>query len=162
MTRGATLLFVAVLVFSAGCDHATKRVAEEILTDSPVVSLVGDAIRFELARNPGGFLSLGARLPSGLRSFFFVGMVPLLILLVCVLALRADPRSRRSLIGVGMIAGGGLANWIDRMLNGGAVTDFVSVGLGPLRTGIFNLADLCVLAGVALLALGRSGDKTAA
>jgi signal peptidase II len=28
------------------------------------------------------------------------------------------------------------------------VTDFVSVGFGPLRTGIFNLADLAVIAGI--------------
>ena len=50
-------------------------------------------------------------------------------------------------------AGGGLSNWLDRLLHGGAVTDFVSLGLGPLRTGVFNLADVFIVAGVALLLL---------
>lgn len=56
-----------------------------------------------------------------------------------------------------MIAGGGLENWLDRVLHQGAVTDFVSVGVGPLCTGIFNLADVCILAGVVLLLLARPG-----
>jgi signal peptidase II len=33
--------------------------------------------------------------------------------------------------------------------------DFVSLGVGRLRTGVFNLADVWILAGVALLALAR-------
>jgi lipoprotein signal peptidase len=32
----------------------------------------------------------------------------------------------------------------------------VSLGAGPLRTGIFNLADLYIVAGVALLVLQRN------
>ena len=55
-------------------------------------------------------------------------------------------------MGLGLVAGGGVANWIDRLV-AGAVTDFVSLGVGGLRTGIFNLADLSVLAGVAVLLL---------
>ena len=38
-------------------------------------------------------------------------------------------------------------------MNGGAVTDFVSLGFGPLRTGIFNVADVAVIAGVCLVVL---------
>lgn len=63
-----------------------------------------------------------------------------------------------------MIVGGGLANWLDRMLHDGAVTDFVSLGLGPLRTGIFNVADVAIVAGLLLLVLpgglARAGRPT--
>jgi signal peptidase II len=34
----------------------------------------------------------------------------------------------------------------------GYVVDFAIVGVGPVRTGIFNMADVAVMAGVALLA----------
>ena len=61
----------------------------------------------------------------------------------------ASPSSRTlPLVAVGLIAGGGLSNWIDRLAHGGFVTDFLSVGFGPVRTGIFNLADVAVVAGV--------------
>ena len=147
MGRGRALLFASVLVFSAGCDHLTKQVARELLAESSAVSLAADTVRFELAYNPGGFLSLGSTLPAELRQLLFLALVPLGLLLACFLVLRSASARGRSLVGLGLICGGGLANWLDRIVHGGAVTDFVSLGLGPLRTGIFNVADLLVIAG---------------
>jgi len=46
-----------------------------------------------------------------------------------------------------------VGNLIDRVIYGGAVVDFVSVGLGGLRTGIFNLADVAITTGVVLVAI---------
>ena len=37
--------------------------------------------------------------------------------------------------------------------------DFLNVGVGPLRTGIFNGADLAISTGVALLLLARAEKK---
>ena len=48
---------------------------------------------------------------------------------------------------------GGLSNLIDRLIYDGRVTDFLNVGIGSLRTGIFNLADMAILAGALLLVL---------
>jgi signal peptidase II len=150
--RARGLVFLATLLASAGCDQAAKHVAREVLAGIPAVSLAADTVRFELALNPGGFLSLGAGLPEEVRSLFFLVVVPLGLLLVCVLLLRAGPLSGATLVGLGLVAGGGVANWIDRLV-AGAVTDFVSLGVGGLRTGIFNVADVSVLAGVAALLL---------
>ncbi|HXW60355.1 MAG TPA: signal peptidase II [Myxococcota bacterium] len=41
---------------------------------------------------------------------------------------------------------------MDRILQG-SVTDFINVGIGPVRTGIFNIADVAILLG----ALGLMG-----
>ncbi len=150
------LIFLTALVASAGCDHATKQLASTALADSSAVSIAADMVRFELAHNPGGFLSLGAALPDGVRTLFFVGAVPLLLGLFCIVMLRTSTPTARSLIALGLVAGGGVANWLDRLWNGGAVTDFVSLGLGPLRTGIFNFADVSVIVGVGLLLFTRT------
>ena len=160
MTRARGLVFLTTLLASAGCDQAAKHVAREVLGGSPAVSFAADTVRFELALNPGGFLSLGAGLPEEIRSLFFLAVVPLGLLLVCVLLFRAGPLSSASLVGLGLVAGGGLANWIDRLV-AGAVTDFVSLGLGGLRTGIFNVADVSVMAGVAVLLLASRGHAAA-
>ena len=37
------------------------------------------------------------------------------------------------------------------MLKSGAVVDFMNVGIGNLRTGIFNLADVAIMIGAGLL-----------
>jgi len=155
MRRSRALLFAAVLLFAAGCDQATKQLAIDRLAGAPAVSLAGDAVRFELAANPGGFLSLGAGLPPAARRVVFLAVVPALVVLACGLALRSGVSSARAAAGLGLVVGGGLGNWLDRVLNEGVVTDFVSLGLGGLRTGIFNVADLAVVAGVLLLACAR-------
>jgi signal peptidase II len=151
MRNRSLLAFLLVVIACVGCDHASKQLATSLLAGAPAVSLVNDTVRFELAHNPGGLLSLGATLPEALRRLVFVVAVPVGMLAVCVLFLRKARPSRARLPGLALLVGGGLGNWIDRLANEGAVTDFVSLGLGPLRTGIFNLADLAVMGGLALL-----------
>ncbi len=43
-----------------------------------------------------------------------------------------------------------LSNLIDRVAMG-SVIDFINVGIGSFRTGIFNIADVAIMAGAALL-----------
>jgi signal peptidase II len=66
------------------------------------------------------------------------------------------------LIGTSLVCAGGASNWVDRLVRG-SVVDFVNVGVGPLRTGIFNVADVAIMLGVAalLLAQTRRGDDVA-
>jgi signal peptidase II len=151
MRRRRILLFAALLVVCVSCDHGAKRLAGSYLTGGASVSLLGDALRLELVHNHGAFLSVGARLPAPVRSALLLVLAPLGLAAVCALALRAGPASAASAIGLALLAGGGLGNWLDRLVHAGAVTDFASLGLGRLRTGVFNLADVCIAAGVALL-----------
>jgi signal peptidase II len=153
---GRAALVLLVIAACVGCDHAAKHVARSALDAAQVVAFAAETVRFELALNPGAFLSLGAGAPSALRSVFLLGLVPLALAVVCGLAWRAGFRSGASLVGLALVVGGGAANWLDRALHGGAVTDFVSLGVGPLRTGVFNLADVHILAGAALLFLARA------
>ena len=54
-------------------------------------------------------------------------------------------------VGLGLIWAGGTSNLIDRVTRHGLVTDFVIIRVGPLHTGVFNAADVLVMAGVAVL-----------
>lgn len=143
--------FLLVLAACVGCDHATKQAADVLLADGAPVALLGDAIRFQLVSNPGAFLSLGASLPESLRGALFLGLVPVMLGAVLLGFVVRSGATRIELFAVALVIGGGLSNWVDRLAHGGAVTDFVSVGIGLVRTGIFNVADLAVMAGVALL-----------
>jgi signal peptidase II len=154
VSRARALFFAAILVFCVGCDQLAKTVATHALGDEPMRSLFGDVVRVGVVHNGGAFLSLGAGLPDAVRHAAFVLLVPVALALVCALAWRSGAaRSRASLAGLALLAGGGLGNWIDRLLQDGLVTDFVSLGIGPLRTGIFNVADVCIVAGALLFVL---------
>jgi signal peptidase II len=158
MKRRQALAFTAILAACVGCDHAAKSLAASSLDAGASLSLLRGTLRLELVHNPGAFLSFGAGLPAPVRSVLFVLVVPLATAAVCVLVARSARLSRSLLAGLGLLAGGGLGNWLDRLAHGGVVTDFVSVGIGPLRTGIFNVADVCIVAGAALVFLSRAWE----
>jgi signal peptidase II len=56
-------------------------------------------------------------------------------------------------IGAMLFLAGGASNLLDRIMHG-TVVDFMNVGVGSLRTGIFNVADVALMIGVALMILG--------
>lgn len=151
MSKASRLGLPLILVLSCvGCDQATKKVAEATLANAPPLSLADGIVRFQLITNRGGFLSLGAELPEPVRTVLFTFGAPLVLAGLLLYQLAAVELSRAQVAGFALLLGGGIGNLIDRVLNDGGVTDFVSIGIGPLRTGIFNIADVAIMGGVAL------------
>jgi len=48
---------------------------------------------------------------------------------------------------------------IDRIFNEGRVIDFMNIGIGSLRTGIFNVADIAITLGVMWIILSSIIEK---
>ncbi len=152
LQRIAILLFV--MLVSVGCDQATKSVAQETLAGREPVVFLNGMVRLQYAENPGAFLSLGAGLPSKAQHWIFVVLVALILGGVVFFMFRSSLKMHiLSLVGLALFAGGGLGNLIDRLTNDGRVIDFMNVGIGPVRTGIFNVADMALMAGIGLLAV---------
>jgi signal peptidase II len=140
---------IAIALATIGCDRVTKQAATIMLAGAPVRSYLGDTVRLAYAQNAGGFLSWGADWPSPVRTgVFTVGTCVLLLWLLAVAVKRRW--SSAALLGITLFAAGASSNWIDRVLHG-SVVDFLNVGIGPLRTGIFNVADVALILGVALV-----------
>src|SRR5437773_2648773 len=142
--RFALLVLVASII---GCDRVTKHLAASVLAGLPGRSYLADVIRLEYAENPGGFLSLGADLPPPLRTALFTLVAGIILGATIIAALRLR-WTGRPLIGLCLVFAGGASNLADRIAQGRAV-DFMNVGLGPLRSGIFNVADVAIMVGVA-------------
>jgi signal peptidase II len=146
------LLILAILFSCVGCDQATKSVAKAYLSESHTVVLLGDTVRLELAKNYGAFLSLGASIGEASRgTLMSVGVGAVLAALLAYLFVT-KPENPFVSVAVALIVGGGVSNLIDRLRYGGYVVDFLNVGVGSLRTGIFNVADMAIMAGVVLWA----------
>jgi signal peptidase II len=154
---GSLLLVLALCV---GCDQAAKIVARVELSNSDPVSFMNGLVRFEYAENSGAFLSLGSRLPPQARFFFLVVMVGGLLSVGLGLTIFSDRLSLRQKAVLALAVGGGLGNLIDRVANG-VVVDFMSLGIGNLRTGIFNLADVAIMAGMIGVLLLAGTDASA-
>jgi signal peptidase II len=142
-----TLVVAITLLSCVGCDQATKAVAKEYLPRHQVMSFALDTVRLQYAENTGAFLSIGSTLPERARTVLFTVGIGAMVFGILGYLLFVSALPRPTAIALSLIAGGGLSNLIDRLVFGGYVVDFLNIGLGSLRTGIFNVADVAIMVG---------------
>jgi signal peptidase II len=135
-----------------GIDRWTKVLAIENLKDRPAEIYLGNFFRLEYAENPGAFLSLGASLSSETRYWVFAVAVGIFLLGAGWVLFRDKNLDRMTAFALAVVFGGGIGNLIDRVTRANhGVVDFLNMGIGGLRTGIFNVADMAIMLGVVLL-----------
>jgi signal peptidase II len=147
------LVLLITLLITVGCDQLTKGMAREQLDPGETVVLMDGAVRLRYSENHGAFLSAGAGLGETARFALFTVGVAVILVVLAIYLLTARHLSILPAVSMALVVGGGLGNLIDRMAREGAVVDFLNVGIGPIRTGIFNMADVFIVAGVGVLLL---------
>jgi signal peptidase II len=145
------LLVMTVLFACVGCDQTTKAAATAYLSETETVSLLGGSVRLQIAKNYGAFLSLGESMPQPWRTVLLSAGVAAVLSALFMYSLTATSANPFIAPALGMVVGGGVSNLADRLLYGGYVVDFLNVGVGPVRTGIFNFADVFIMTGVLLI-----------
>jgi len=158
MRKAGRIFALFLLLATVGCDRVTKHIATTMLAGKPGVSYFGDTVRLEYTENSGAFMSMGSRLPDWVRTDLLTVGAGVGLLAIAFAAIR-----RRwiglSLIGGALFMAGGASNLMDRIA-WGSVVDFMNVGIGPLRSGIFNVADVALMGGVALMVIGVNGGES--
>lgn len=151
--RWPALAALAAVVVVA--DQLTKAWALRALEDR-TVDLVG-SLRLRLVFNTGSAFSIGAGLGPVLA---IVGVVVVLFLLRASKDVEGGP----ALMALGLVLGGAIGNLTDRALRegdgflSGGVVDFVDLQWWP----VFNVADVAIVSGVALLAFTLGREKAPA
>ncbi|USD66417.1 signal peptidase II [Vibrio sp. SCSIO 43136] len=159
------LMVVSISLLCVGCDQGTKVLASNYLPKFQMDSYLHDLFRIGYTENTGAFLGLGSSLPSDHRFGLFVVAVSLFLTVLLVYVLFSKGLSMANTIALTLLLSGGASNLYDRVINNGAVIDFLNMGLGPLRTGVFNIADVAIILGGALFVLSSSNanqEKSAA
>lgn len=145
------ITLLIVIVGFIGCDQATKHVARWELATSPSKSYFLSTVTLSYSENSGVFLGLGSTLPSSVRFLFHLLTGVLVIVGIIALVQYADGVDRITVAGSCLLLGGACGNLVDRLLNNGRVIDFIILGVGPIRTGVFNVADVLIISGAVLL-----------
>ena len=149
MTASKSFATVAALAALVGCDHATKSIAKASLEKGPPLALLRRALELRYTENTDvGFNAL-RWIPPHVRAplLLGVGLASVALLALILFRLSATRAVRAALV---LILAGALGNVSDRILRG-YVIDFIHVSHWP----VFNVADVCVSAGVALLFWAR-------
>ncbi|WP_136651115.1 signal peptidase II [Paracoccus aeridis] len=151
MSGRALGLGCAVAAFAF--DQGTKALALRSATLAESVEVL-PILNLVLVRNRG--ISFG--MLGGVMPWWALTVVSLAIVAVLAAWLwRAQ--SRVLSVALGLVIGGALSNVLDRVRHG-AVTDFLDFHFATHHWPAFNLADMAIVAGAALLLLdGLRGQK---
>jgi signal peptidase II len=141
--------FAATAVAIVAADQLTKQMALDRLGDHPVDVIPG-VLTLRLTFNSGGVFGIGRGLP-----WLFLAATIVIVAVVVVAARRTT--NARMLVPLGLVVGGGIGNTIDRVVRdlGGRVVDFIDFHVWP----VFNVADMAIVAGAALLLLTSRQSK---
>ncbi|GAB4577289.1 MAG: hypothetical protein Fur0022_00200 [Anaerolineales bacterium] len=140
-------VFTAFLIALA-VDGLTKIWAERTLVLHNPVQIVGQFFRLTLGYNTGVAFGLFAN--GGVWPLVVTGLIIIILAVWLVHTLRTDEFPPVAAWPIGLILGGAIANFVDRLPDG-RVTDFLDFGLGAARWPTFNLADSFIVVGVAVL-----------
>lgn len=158
--RGVRLFTLAVVAAAVvALDQWTKMLVRKWV--GPPRTFGRGLLTLLHTENTGAFLSIGADLPEFVRTIVFAGFVSVMLVMFTIAVVRGSIAKTGDNVAAAMIIGGGFGNLIDRVLRSGRVTDFLYLEAGPLHTGVFNLADVAITAGVIwLIVMMRSPKKT--
>ncbi|HRF50419.1 MAG TPA: signal peptidase II, partial [Anaerolineales bacterium] len=140
-------LSVILFLFCTGFDRLSKHYAQRNLATAAPLSLLNDTLRIQYAENPGAMLGIGASMPDEIRFALFVVAVSAALGMLLAYAIGTHSMGKLQFVGLLLVGSGGVGNLVDRLTNKGAGIDFLNIGVGSLRSGIFNLADVFIVAG---------------
>jgi signal peptidase II len=137
------LLLTALTILVA--DQLTKALVVANLAVGEQARLLGDLVQVWHAQNRGAAFSL---FQGGTVVFLIVSVLSIGMVAYFHRSLR--DRSPWLHVVLGIVLGGTLGNFIDR-LRQGYVTDWLSIGIGDTRWPTFNVADSSVVIGIGIL-----------
>lgn len=147
-SRPSLIWFWSAAVLVAVLDLWTKAmVLRELPLGAPPVEVVGDVFRLRHVRNTGGLFGL---FPG--NALVFAGVSVVAVAVILTILYRSPGRERVQQFALGLVLGGAIGNFHDRIRYQNVV-DFVDVGVGGHRWPTFNVADSGVSVGVVLLVI---------
>ena len=143
---------VLIMLINISCDQITKEYAREYYKGQGTIKIVSDIFIIHYAENDGAFLSLGSDMEEPYKTLVLT-VIPALFLFGFSFFILFHNKQLNMLqvVCISTIIGGGISNIFDRILFGGYVTDFLNFGIGGLRTGILNFADMSITFGAIVL-----------
>jgi signal peptidase II len=163
--------FLAVVALvGAAIDLASKEWARHVLHGAdPIrgklreIEVIPGLFDLQYAENPGGAWSMLRSLPEIWRRPFFLFVSTAASVFICSLYARVDRRDWAMKWGLPLALAGALGNLVDRVRHG-IVVDFLHVysswGGKARHWPTFNVADVWIVLGVALMALSILSGKS--
>ena len=150
--KNRIVLTLIILLCNFSLDRITKLLAVHFLEGEENISFFYNTVILKYVENTGAFLSIGSNWPDSLKYIFMI-IIPIGVCLYGLYYCAFKLEDKSLVIIIVSIIGGGLGNLLDRLVYDFHVVDFINFGIGSLRTGILNVADMSVTFGVFFLVI---------
>lgn len=135
-----------VVIFCILLDQITKLLAQEYLKGKSIE--IFPFLDFTLVYNRGFAFGLFHQTEGILKELFYYGIPLIVVFALLGVIVRIKDNFLR--FAVALILSGGIGNLIDRLFLG-RVRDFIDFHIGKWHYPAFNVADVCVSLGMAML-----------
>jgi len=129
-----TILPILIVLF----DQITKFIVEKYLYFKQI-AVIDNILLLTYVQNRGGAWGIFNNIP-----LLFIVLIPIVV--IGLFYYMSKSKNKLEIISVGMIIGGALGNYLDRLFRG-YVVDFIDFRIWP----VFNIADIFVVIGGILL-----------
>lgn len=139
------ILFWMVVILAVVLDQTTKA-GVDVITDGGSKVLIPGILNLTYVENTGAAFSIGQG-----GGFFFILVAIAFFIGAFYFVWKETELPIPLVISLGLVAGGGMGNMIDRIMQG-FVTDFLATAF--MDFPVFNVADICVTVGIITTVVG--------
>jgi signal peptidase II len=144
------LFFIGILILVGhivGFDQYTKHLIRTNINPFKIYEVIPGCFNIIYVQNKGAIFGIFSGASESFRTPFFYSVTFAAIIIIFVLLFLMEQRQWLTKLGMGLILGGALGNFTDR-IRFGQVTDFLDFYIGTHHWPAFNLADSAITVGI--------------
>ena len=145
------MIFILIIIGIFILEYVIKEYIEDNKEMHKKEEILGGKIIINRYHNKGAFLNL---LDNNVKLVKALSCVILGILLVAFAIILPSKKKTGVKLGLSLILGGGASNLYDRFKRG-YVVDYFSFNVKKLKRIIFNISDICIFVGSAILLISE-------
>lgn len=132
--------FIPFILFLIA-DQAVKHLVRTTMVEGQSIPVIENIFHITYIENPGAAFGILAN-----QRMLFLILTALIVGVMVYLYFSLRNKKSLTAISLGIVVSGAIGNFIDRFMQG-TVTDFLDFRIWP----IFNIADICICVGLALI-----------
>ena len=135
------MYFFLPLIVLLVADQAVKHLIRTTMVEGQSIPIIQNIFHITYIENPGAAFGILAD-----QRILFLVLTAMIVGVMVYLYISLRNKKSLTAISLGIVVSGAIGNFIDRFLQG-TVTDFLDFRIWP----IFNIADICICVGIALI-----------
>lgn len=147
------MIYYIIALVAFLVDQGTKYLIASRMDIAEQISVIGNFFLITSHRNRGAAFGI----LEDQRWFFIVITIIVVIGIIWYLNKVMKTNNKLLPLALSLVLGGAIGNFIDRVISG-EVVDFLQFNFGSYEFPIFNVADSCIVIGVALIILDSLFD----